>query len=152
MGYDLMSRKSKSSFYWNGWDWPRVLQLASSHGWSPAGSMMDRFPVELRHGTDVTDEVVAAEAAQWDGSYASNDFQLVTDADASCLADALERGLNADAFTASGSEQSTSDPELQYSRAKIAWAAVLEKLCGHPVGDVEPGLLPARFTLVHSFA
>lgn len=58
--------------------WTHVLALAEQYGWKPTGT---------RRGNPQVPE------GDWDGNYTSNSGQLVTEADARALADALERAL-----------------------------------------------------------
>lgn len=59
----------------NGWSY--LYHLAEDHGWEPAGTVFD--PPDLF----------------WDGSYFSNDGQVVTAEDAAGMADAITRAMAA---------------------------------------------------------
>lgn len=74
MGVDLIGRGM--SVNWNGWH--QMLALAAAFGWDPQGTMA---PDDFER--------------QWDGTYCSNDFQRVTDADARNIGLALHRALDA---------------------------------------------------------
>jgi hypothetical protein len=95
MGYDLLSVNPSDPnherddpyeigdlAYFNIFIWPLLLELAVSYGWKPAGT---RAPIDIYTGEIMTGE--------WDGSYCSNDGQVVIKEDAASLADALERAL-----------------------------------------------------------
>src|SRR5215472_3146395 len=72
MSVDLHNRKG-GYFKMGNWGWRQLLMLAHYHGdWEPQGTTIEG------------DE-------RWDGSYFSNDGQLVGEEDARNLADALER-------------------------------------------------------------
>lgn len=102
MGYDLISinrpdnssdRKINSALSrdienndpfkerFNIFQWPRLLDLARSYGWQP-----------LR--TQCTKKYAEENPNDWNGSYSSNDGQLVTAEDALALAEALEKALD----------------------------------------------------------
>lgn len=95
MGYDLVS-KTAGDFRFNQFAWPKALDLAKLYDWQPQGT---RINVEfLRHlareeGVDPT-TLIAERIVAFDGSYYSNDGQIVTAADALNLALALEKALD----------------------------------------------------------
>jgi len=64
--------------------WAKLLELAHSHGWEPAGTLEPTWPY---------DEPPPEDLKPWDGTYFSNDYQKVTAEDASHLAEALEKAL-----------------------------------------------------------
>lgn len=74
MGYDL--RGTGGVFRLNTSGWMDLLDLAHRHGWQPAGTEAPEYDPD------------------WDGGYFTNDYQIVTDEDASALADALEDALD----------------------------------------------------------
>jgi len=61
--------------YFNIHAWPLLLKLAMTYGWQPLG-------------TELSGE------SNWDGTYFSNDLQIVTAEDAAALANALETALD----------------------------------------------------------
>ncbi len=70
MGYDLIARSKTSTpknFHLNISGWNTALRLAGAFGWKPLGTRLRR-------------------AAKWDGTYFSNDGQLVSTDDANNLA------------------------------------------------------------------
>ena len=76
MGFDLAS-ESGTNFQVRSSYWSFLLYLAQEYGWKMEGT---RAP----EGVDPTG---------WDMGYASNDGQVVSNKDASSLADALERAV-----------------------------------------------------------
>ena len=79
MGYDLYSQTGDEYVYFNFGNWPMLLSAAESYGWKPAGTQAG----ETYH-----------DPSMWEGTYLSNDGQIVTAQDAAALADALERVLD----------------------------------------------------------
>jgi hypothetical protein len=76
MGFDLENDKG-TALRWNGVWWRLMLNTARYYGWQPTGTQLQ----------------VAAGEKPWDGSYSTNDGQLVLSGDASALAAALRRAL-----------------------------------------------------------
>lgn len=72
-------------FRWSTIAWDKVLDLADAHGWERAGTLapvcVDEFGRPFR-------------IAGWDGSYDTNDGQVVLAEDAAALACALESALD----------------------------------------------------------
>ena len=79
MGFDLKSETGQE-IQWTGVYWRLMLPLAEQYGWRPAGT--------------VQPEGVPPE--EWDGEYLTNDGQLVTEGDASALAEAIAKAIDAD--------------------------------------------------------
>jgi hypothetical protein len=65
--------------------WERMLALARSYGWEPAGTR----PPDIRDA----DGNPACNWSSWSGSYTSSEYQNVTSEDAGAIADALELAL-----------------------------------------------------------
>jgi hypothetical protein len=63
--------------------WPMLLRMARSYGWKPAGT---------QPGPDYADHNLKP-TVEWDGTYLTNDGQVVMAEDAAALADAIERAL-----------------------------------------------------------
>jgi hypothetical protein len=78
MAFDLEGKAG--TFRMSSFGWPRVLAIAEAYGWEPAG----------------TNPPVGLGRSNWDGSYGSNDGQLVTARDARALAAAIEEALKDD--------------------------------------------------------
>jgi hypothetical protein len=76
MSFDLTGKIG--SFHWKGAGWAAVLSCAEEYGWKPAGTQPPR----------------RVKAAEWEGSYDTNDGQLVSTEDASNLASALQSALD----------------------------------------------------------
>jgi len=76
MGMDL--RGAGGQLHFSSQGWAKLLELAHSHGWEPAGTLKPGY---------------LAEDDSWSGTYFSNDYQKVTAEDASHLAEALEQAL-----------------------------------------------------------
>lgn len=68
--------------------WRYCLDMAVEYGWTPAGT-------ELREHTVTGEQPSEAVLSAWSGTYCSNDFQRVTDADAKALAKALYAAIAA---------------------------------------------------------
>ena len=90
MGYDLqrlgtgfdddnLGFTSPNYFRWNIWGWPQILGLAEKYGWR-------------KHGT-VVKTSQGFRDNNWEGSYFSNDGQIVGGKDALAMADALVDAL-----------------------------------------------------------
>jgi hypothetical protein len=80
MGVDLYGHGG-ASFTWAGWE--DCLAVAQAFGWKPAGTAAP----DPRKWDDVP--VITG----WNGTYFTNDYQEVTDADARALSLALNRAL-----------------------------------------------------------
>lgn len=92
MGYDLYSQNGKEDgeaayFRWNIGTWSPLLKLARIHGWLPQGTTIFLWDHQEKCLTDEVDKT-------WNGSYFSNDSQVVGTFDAEALADALEKALD----------------------------------------------------------
>jgi len=79
MGFDIKSETGQE-IQWTGVYWRLMLPLAEQYGWNPAGTLPP--------------EGVSSE--EWDGSYVTNDGQLVTGEDVSALAEAISKAVDAD--------------------------------------------------------
>jgi hypothetical protein len=83
MGIDISRGPSLN---WSAWRY--CLDTAVDFGWVPAGTELRTIPYT---GKGPTDE----ERSTWSGTYCSNDFQCITDADAKALAKALNTAIAA---------------------------------------------------------
>jgi hypothetical protein len=83
MIYHLSSQSSISRQKFSRESWTRILSLALFYGWQPMGTRVPSM-TEL-HGFDVED---------WDGTYLTNDGQIVVREDALRLGIALRRSLD----------------------------------------------------------
>ena len=87
MGMDLIGRGGSMSLHWD--DWRSLLKLAKQYGWQPEGTSgpldQDRLSQE---GKD------QASGRSRNGTYFSNDHQLVADSDARALGQALLRAAD----------------------------------------------------------
>lgn len=79
MGFDLKSATGHE-IQWTNVYWHLMLPLAEQYGWHPAGT----HPPE------------GVTPVEWDGSYVTNDGQLVTGEDVSALAEAIAKAIRAD--------------------------------------------------------
>ena len=81
MSYQLVNLSLEISRTFSRQSWVKALELARAFGWMAAGTQPPPFfdPYELN--------------ADWDGTYFTNDGQIVTAEDACSLAAALERSL-----------------------------------------------------------
>lgn len=76
--------------------WAKLLELAYEYGWQPAGTELGG----LESVDDTADDdpfhhaALAEQNGGWNGTYTSNDGQLITAEDANAIAEALERALN----------------------------------------------------------
>src|SRR4051812_15633102 len=78
----ILLTNGKSYTGWQQWLWAKLLRLAQAHGWQPMGT------------SQPPGEEVHFPGGRWDSSnYRTNDGQIVSEADARALADALERAL-----------------------------------------------------------
>jgi hypothetical protein len=73
--------------------WREVLNIAHDYGWEPAGTEPGQW-IDPETGELIED--LSPSPDEWNGSYAANNAQWVTDADAANIADALERALQGD--------------------------------------------------------
>jgi hypothetical protein len=81
--YHLSSQSAISRQKFNREAWTKVLSLAIFYGWQPMGTRVPSM-TEI-HGFD---------AEYWDGTYLTNDGQIVVTEDARSLAIALEKSLD----------------------------------------------------------
>lgn len=72
---------ARGDFHWDSFSWAKLLRLAESYGWRPAGTTLPQS--EIRWMPE----------GRWNGNYATNDRQTVAAADAQALAAALERAV-----------------------------------------------------------
>ena len=79
MGFDLKSDTGQE-IQWTDVYWNLMLPIAEQYGWRPAGTL----PPE------------GGPPDEWDGSYVTNDGQLVTREDVSALAEAIAAARDAD--------------------------------------------------------
>src|SRR5215212_473280 len=71
--------------------WSKMLMLAYNYGWKPQGTE----PLLWYDENGELDKQRSPDPDEWDPSnYGTNDHQLVTEADAANIADALQRALN----------------------------------------------------------
>lgn len=81
MSFELVNQSTEISRKFSRQSWAKALELARSYGWQPRGTQappgMDFFQLE----------------AEWNGTYMTNDGQVVKAEDAHSLAAALERAL-----------------------------------------------------------
>lgn len=85
MSMDLISTKTKVSFYFNGWSWPAVLRLPLRYGWKPQGTEKPNLEgMEWREDR----------FGEWNKrDYSSSDYQAVKEDDALAVAKALELAM-----------------------------------------------------------
>lgn len=90
MGYDLSSIKGRSSTHFNINGWGYVTKLATEYGWNPMGTVYKSFKA-----TDISDGkiITIKSIPEWEGTYFSNDGQVVTAKDAKGMKKALEKAL-----------------------------------------------------------
>jgi hypothetical protein len=81
MSYELVNRSTEITKTFSRQSWAKALELARLYGWRPMGTCPP--PVHDFH----------ALGADWNGTYLTNDGQLVRAEDALSLAAALERSL-----------------------------------------------------------
>src|SRR6266498_363908 len=81
MSYELVNRTTEVSRKFSRQSWPKALELARLYGWRPMGTRLPFLSgfYELN--------------AEWNGTYLTNDGQIVKAEDAFSLAAALERAL-----------------------------------------------------------
>jgi len=88
MGYDLMNYKG-GEFRFTGWAWSPVLGLAELYGWEPMGTVVTEGSHALLGAKDTDTVEVQESIKSWEGSYNSNNCQIVVEEDALNLAHAL---------------------------------------------------------------
>ena len=82
MSYELLNRSTTICRTFNRQSWAKALELASLYGWQPKGTQPPlQYDFRLLN-------------ADWNGTYLTNDGQLVKAEDAFSLAFALERALD----------------------------------------------------------
>lgn len=155
MGFDLYSDKG-GSYYVNIVGWCKLLELAYESGWHPMGTSAPSYWKLLKseprvstaeldiHANPVVEGCDSSEEApSWNGSYFSNDYQGVIEADAKALGAALMRL----ATTLAGEDLSECDGEY-YPPDLIARIAN-----ARAPGDPDPLWVAAfaRFALKGSF-
>lgn len=89
MGYDLYS-KNDEHYRFNISSWSALLDLAERQGWEPMGTILYEYEYDdedNRINSGVLD-------VEWEGTYYSNDGQIVVVDDALNLANALENALD----------------------------------------------------------
>jgi hypothetical protein len=93
MGVDL---SGAGGCEWLSWTvWGNLLNLAREYGWEPAGTEPPSVTVKNPDGS-IDHEMSAIYSwsyGGWDGTYFTNNCQLVTDEDAASIAEALEQAL-----------------------------------------------------------
>ncbi|HET6821448.1 MAG TPA: hypothetical protein VFH34_02305 [Anaerolineales bacterium] len=83
MIYHLSSQTAISRQKFSRESWVKVLSLALFYGWQPMGTRVPSMT-----------EIHGFHTEHWDGSYLTNDGQIVARADALALGRALERSLD----------------------------------------------------------
>ena len=83
MYYHLSSQSTVAREKFSRESWPKVLSLAMAYGWKPIGT----HPAPRI-------EVWGLDPEDWDGTYLTNDGQIVVAEDALSLAIALEKALD----------------------------------------------------------
>jgi hypothetical protein len=99
MSFDIHG-KDGAYFRTNNWGWGELLKLACKYGWQPVGT---EAPGEVTITDPKTGESWREryhDPEKWDGTYFTNDYQIVTDADAKALGETLERALAANDYDA----------------------------------------------------
>lgn len=94
MGYDLIHNKltgKKGNFRFNMRGWRMALELAFKYGWKPEGTIT--IENMLKDDNSDTFEILYPEDKNWNNTYFRNDFQNVSDSDASNLGKALKRAI-----------------------------------------------------------
>ncbi|MBI4766661.1 MAG: hypothetical protein HY787_19040 [Deltaproteobacteria bacterium] len=114
MGVDLLSLKNNREAWFNWTAWKFLLNTAREFGWEPMGTVINlKEPPSPRKGEGINyleKQRIKKRAEEWDkdwdGSYISNDDQIVTDSDAANLLQSLTRSINNREFLASINEDS----------------------------------------------
>jgi hypothetical protein len=114
MGVDLFSLKNNREAWFNWTAWKFLLDMARKFGWEPMGTVINlEDPLASREGEGPTDlekrrikKEVGEQDKDWDGTYFSNDDQIVTDPDAANLLQSLTRAINNRDFLSSINEDS----------------------------------------------
>jgi hypothetical protein len=88
MGFDLMGKKGFFSTNIDGWGY--LYNLAIENGWSPEGT---KPPGTIQVINPYGDGPYPEMPDNWCGSYFCNDLQVVTEEDATNMANALDRSL-----------------------------------------------------------
>ncbi|MBT4557603.1 MAG: hypothetical protein HN749_00015 [Nitrospina sp.] len=88
MGFDLMGKKGSFSTNIAGWGY--LFNLAFENGWAPEGT---KTPGTIQMINPYGDGPYPEILDNWCGSYFSNDLQVVTEEDATNMANALDRSL-----------------------------------------------------------
>ncbi len=89
MGFDLMGKRG--SFSTNRAGWRYIFNLAIENGWVPEGT---KPPGTIQMINPYDDGPYPEIPDNWCGSYFYNDFQVVTEEDATNMANALELSLD----------------------------------------------------------
>jgi hypothetical protein len=116
MGVDLFSLKNAQDTWFNWSAWRFLLDTAKRFGWEPMGTVINLeeppFPWEEEGLTDIEKQRikkgVEKQNKDWDGTYYSNEDQIVTDLDSSKLLQAMTRAINKRKFLISIDEDSVS--------------------------------------------
>ena len=114
MGVDLFSLKNNRDVGFNWAAWRFLRHTAREFGWEPLGTVISlEDPLSSWEGEDLTDlekQRIKRGGEEldknWDGTYASNEDQIVTDLDSVNLLRALTRAINNREFLASIDEDS----------------------------------------------
>jgi hypothetical protein len=94
MGVDLYG-KHGGYVYMNWTNWEYCLETAYSYGWKPRGTVAaDPAFLQDVYGP-VREGFQEPDYSEWDGSYFSNNWQIVTDDDARAIAEALRHAIAA---------------------------------------------------------
>lgn len=83
MGYELRGKGDTVSLNIAGWEF--IVDVAKAYGWIPMGTQ----PTDLTYPNGMP----LGAQEDWRGSYFYNEWQIITEQDASNIADALQRAL-----------------------------------------------------------
>jgi hypothetical protein len=119
MGYDLISKSDGCHFSIGAWPW--VLSLAFAFGWRPEGTEAPTIGEVLVECDPYSD---------WKGGYFSNDFQGVTEPDATAIGEALHRALETARKARDGDFEARADLGQRLAKA--------EGLLKSPQAEVDP--------------